>query len=361
MILGELYLFGRETDRDPRLEFHTLKSGDFEQKQQVLQDLLHDVGGALETEETIGEVSETAATLSFRWRLPETVSQEQRLSLLREKQRDVNLNVWPDTPLAVLDGKTPGEAAADWNYRSRVMATILLMELAAEQSGSSMDFNELRAKLSLPTRDDIDPETTDMAHVPIGRLHLVQVQKLRMEELLRQFDRATSSGAPRAARRIGQELLKRLDELPAESKPGLFGAMAALADNPQQALDYNRQGRVAAEALGRSPAAWLLRELEMHLAIGNSDAAAQLFQILQTRHIREPGIAEAMYSLMVRLGMVTPDGKLRATGPTDEPPPSQAVGQAPGASGESELWTPGGPQQPGKEGDGPQIWVPGMD
>ena len=70
-------------------------------------------------------------------------------ALIEAKRRDVNLTVWPTTPLPELDGKSPEVAAADPAYRVRLAAVILLLELTGEQSRSPFDYNELRGQVGL--------------------------------------------------------------------------------------------------------------------------------------------------------------------------------------------------------------------
>ena len=64
-ILGEMYLYGKQTDRDARVEFVSAKTADFEAKLQKLKELLGEFGGALEKEETTGQVAATTAALDL--------------------------------------------------------------------------------------------------------------------------------------------------------------------------------------------------------------------------------------------------------------------------------------------------------
>jgi hypothetical protein len=54
-ILGEMYLYGRETDREARLEFVTVKSADYERKLEVLAQLVGEHCGDVAKEEPIGQ------------------------------------------------------------------------------------------------------------------------------------------------------------------------------------------------------------------------------------------------------------------------------------------------------------------
>ena len=64
-VLGELYLFGRETDREARLEFVTTKTPDLDAKTERVRQLLAEFGGEVQKEETIREVSASSAALDL--------------------------------------------------------------------------------------------------------------------------------------------------------------------------------------------------------------------------------------------------------------------------------------------------------
>ena len=71
-ILGEMYLFGRETDREARLEFVTTKTPDMEAKTERIRQLLAEFGGEVQKEETIREVPAATAALTGAGGCPTT-------------------------------------------------------------------------------------------------------------------------------------------------------------------------------------------------------------------------------------------------------------------------------------------------
>ena len=60
----------------------------------------------------------------------------------------------------------------------------------------------------------------------------------------------------------------------------------------------------------RSPARYLLSTLIPCMQRGFSDVFTALFERIQRNHMSEPGIAQALYQLLVSMGVMTPDGKL---------------------------------------------------
>ncbi len=362
-VLGEMYVYGRETDRQARLEFVTVKSSDFAQKLQVLEKLLDEYCGTPEREESLGQVPAEVAAMSWQWRLPDDTPREKREELMEQKRRDMNLNVWPEIPLAALDGKRPVDVAGDPAYRVRLLGAILLLELAGERSRAAFDFDELRARLGLPTREEFDPGDADVTRLAPTRLHLLRAENLSDEQLLDAFEYAVTFHMPRAAVRLGQQLLGRPGLLRPEDRPRIFGLLATFAENVTQSFELLHQAREQAEAIGQSPAPWLFRELEMRMMTGDSRRATELFRVLQTRHINEPGVSQALYSLLVRIGAVTPDGKPAAAAMQEQPgqAPGVVTGQPEPAAAPEGLWTPDAPKRPEAGGEKPKLWVPGMD
>ena len=356
-ILGEMYLFGRETDREARLEFVTTKTPDLEAKTERIRQLLAEFGGEIQKEETIREVPAATAALTWRWRMPNDTTVDQRNTLIEQKRRDINLNVWPDTPLGELDGKRPAEVAGDPQYRVRLLAAILQLELAGEQGKFDFDFNELRSKLGLPLRVDIDLAELETRRVSLTRMHLVPTEKLPDEQLAGMYVLAVLYHLPRAVRRLAAEVLRRPSLESAISRAEVCHSLFVLSKTPDEALDWLLQAQRAAVAAKQSPARLLLEELELRRVRGEAEECRRLLMQLQTRHAQEPGVAQAIYAWLRNIGAIAPDGRMAAR-PDAAAQQAAAGAEAAPAAG---LWTPGQPAAPPAGQAKPSIWVPGMD
>jgi len=361
-VLGQGFLYGRETDREPRVEFVTARTDDFESKSGLIKRVLGDLGAEIESEETSGEMPASRLALAWRWRLPDGVSADRQRSLLKEKYVDVQMNVWPETPSPLLDGKRPVEVADDPAYRVRLLAAILLLEFNGESSKTPFDFNRLRAKLGLPTRDDFPSEGIDIEDVQPVRLHLLVPENLSDKDLATAYSRAWVNRAYRATARLGKEVLKRPSLKNRFDFDQVHYAQSVVATDPDDALQSIQDAEETAIAAGRSPAPWMVHELEIRLMRGEPKECQRLLSELNTRHIDEPGIQQAIYAWLVRIGVVRPSDSEGMPPSPQQPPadPAAAPGpEAPAAPGE--IWTPGNdkPASPGK--DKPGIWVPGMD
>jgi hypothetical protein len=342
------------------LEFVTTKTPDLETKTERIRQLLAEFGGEIQKEETIREVPAAAAALTWRWRMPNETTMDQRNQLIEEKRRDINLNVWPDTPLAELDGKRPAEVAGDPQYRVRLLAAILTLELAGEQGKFDFDFNELRSKLGLPLRVDLDPAELGTSRVSLTRMHLLPAEKLPDEQLAGMYVLSVLYHLPRAVRRLAAEVLRRPSLKSTISRAEVCHSLFVLSRTPDEALDWLLQAQRAAVEAKQSPARLLLEELELRRVRGEIEECRRVLMQLQTRHAQEPGVAQAIYAWLRNIGAITPDGRMAAR---PDVAAQQAAGAAMGteAAPASGLWTPGQPTAPPAGQSKPSIWVPGMD
>ncbi len=98
-------------------------------------------------------------------------------------------------------------------------------------------------------------------------------------------------------------------------------------------------------------------ELSYRLDRGEGQEAGRLLEHLEREHLREPGVGPAVQQLLVRHGLLRPDGMPSV--PAEAPSQPAAGIVVPGATAEpGALWTPEGAKPAGEK---PKIWVPGME
>lgn len=357
-VLGEILVYGKETDRDARVCFVFAKSSDADQKIAAFEDLLGELIGEMAEEKETGELPWESVELGWRWRLPDDMPPAQRVELLQAKRRDVNLNTWPATPLPTLDGKTPSDAAADPAYHVRILGRILLMELNAESMNFDFDANELREKLGLPRVDDLPAsDDLDVNELSILVLHRLPAEDLNDTQLINAYTNANAMRAARAIRRMAKEMVQRDSIVDAKGRVDLYSQLSSLAGNLDESLDYIKKAQEEAAKAKISPARLLLQEVQLHFARGEGEDAGEVIQTLQTNHADEPGVSEALFRMFLELGIINPDGSPRMQGQEAAHGPSVATEDAAPAA-EGGLWTPD--QGPAGEASKPKsdLWIP---
>ncbi|MBI2478669.1 MAG: hypothetical protein HYV60_08560 [Planctomycetia bacterium] len=330
-VFGEMYIYGRRTDRDARLEFSILRDDRFDAAKAALTEVLGEFVNGSPAEEVTGQIPKTTAALTWRWRLPDDTPPAKRREFVAEQRREVMLKRWPELALKTLGGKTPREAASLPKWKVPTLAAILLLELSSEQNGNEFDFNELRQALDLPTRDTIDPVGIDALKISIVKIPLLDVAKLSDEDLLILYRRVVLKHASEAIRHLAKEVLRR----------------SSLNDKVDKNETYDLLIRTAVDA----------KDASIRLASADSAACQKLVQTIQTRYMQEPGVAQGLYEILVSYGIISPEGMPAGPRRGAAPPRAAAAARPEPAS---KLWTPDAPAA-ASGGEKSKLWIPGMD
>lgn len=350
-IVGVLSYYGRQTDKAERLELVADRDEDFDETLRTLSAVTGDSLGERAAEEVVGRGSGAPAMRS-RWRFPDDTPVADRRRVVTQEQRRVLMEEWPTKPLAKLGGKSPLEAAGDPAMRLPVTAALMVLEQTAAAAVEPGVFVELRSKLGLPTPEPIDPKQVDLETIALSRVGRVDLRQASDDDLYSLYKRTELAGATDVAKLVAREAVDRpglAEDLPPED---LYGRLAALEPELDDALAWIERGRQSAEAAGKSNAGWDLAELELRVVEGQFEEANRIVHHLRDEHLKEKGIAERLYELLYALGAVpSPEDMARMQGEAAGPEP--AMSSAP--SGGSKLWTPGSDEP---TGGGSKIWTP---
>lgn len=359
--LGYLSVYGKQTDRPARLEYVVNRNEQFDSAKRTLEELAGDSIGPAGKEEVLDQRSKVQDELSVNWRLPDDTPYDHRVDLIGEHRRKVILDRWPDLSLPVLDGKTPSAVASDPSYRVRLLAAILVLEMASQRQQQQFDFNELRRKLNQPEAGPISPAGLDLDAVPLVRLHRLKVAELSDDQLWRVYLRAAGARHTPALRVFAEELVSRPSLDGRMDKAEAYGILADSVEDTRETLKYLNLARDEAVKQGQSSASWDLAELTVRLARGEPEEFSRLLNHLSTEHINEPGVRQALMQVLASAGLIGPDGRLRGMpagaapgGPMPVPTPTEAPAAEAGG-----IWTPGEEAPGGEKKSG--LWLPGMD
>ncbi|MCC9607145.1 hypothetical protein LOC68_14305 [Blastopirellula sp. JC732] len=358
-VLGEMLVFGKETDRDARLELSTMKNDKFDETVATLREVCGDTIGAAGEEKKLGEIPKAESSLTWSWRLPDSVTAAQKQALTHERRRQALLDSWTAQPQPALDGKTALDAIGDAALRVKLAAAVLVLENAGQAQQWKFDFNELRQKLQLPTLEKLDATQVDVDSLPSVRLYRIDPATLDDTGLVKAYGRSVIS-AERAAIRIFAEALLGRESLAAQIDKGeLYGQLARNSGDSDKAIEYLKKAQAAAVADGQSPGMWKLAELGLRLERREPQESQALLNDLTRNHMQEAEVARPLMQLLYQFGIIGPDGR-----PTNMPPggaPAPAAAQPAAGGG---LWTPDNPTgaaAPAGEAQKSKLWMPGMD
>ncbi len=352
-IVGSVYVYGKQTDREARLELVTSRSEEEESARNVVARIAGDSIGAAAEAKVIDQIHPLRHALAANWRLPDDTTPEQIRTLTAEFRTQNVLETWPTLPLPVLNEKSALEVKDDSKYRIKLAALVLLLEHSAQQEGTDLDFNLLRQKLNLPEAEAIDLSGRPLNDIPLARYPHLRVGQLADEHLIGVYQTAAAMGLRTLLRQVSEEILRRPT---LESKVDLgdvYRTLSMTAGGRDEMLGYINAGRDWTVKKGGSSAAWDLEELSLRLSMMESEEASRLIQHLMREHANEPGVRETLAELLQAAGVIGPDG--RPTGAM-QPQPAGAVPTE--AAEPGKIWTPEGEAtSQGKS----KLWVPGMD
>ncbi len=351
------FFFGKETDRDARLECFGLVEQDRPLVDAFLKELDDDADGLSKPS---GNVSRSQDMLSREWRLPNGSSREEFQKLADGYLEEALLGRWVEMSLGLLDGKTPREAASDSAYRAKVLAAIMVLDFWLEQSGARFDTNRLRSELGLPALEAIDALEAPITSLPLVRLARVDVTKISDDDVLAGYRRAVSFGAQAAVEKFGRELVGRETLSSRDERLQAYRLLARMTDDPDEAIALIEAGRRATVERGGSCANWDLLELSLRFERMESAEISRLMSHIESQHGREPGVIEALTQMLVQMGVLRPDGTPAM--PMGAPPTEDPSIVVPGGEAEEpgKIWTPDG-SSGSSEGEKPKLWTPGMD
>ncbi len=352
LVRAQVYLFGRQTDREARLEMLTRRDEHLMASKTAVAEIGGDALGTAGEEEVVDQEQASAHRLRNDMWMPLDTPHDHAQDLTFGHRRDTMLQRWPDVPFQRLDGKTPRQAAGEPNHHVTLLALILTTELAVQRRQAvSFDFNELRKVLDLPLAEPIDPEGKNLSELPLVRMSRLRMSELSDDQLLSVFLTASNCRATVASFLAAQEITQRPDLQNRAAKHDVYTLLGHLSEDTRDALKFLDQARAAAEEAGESSAQWDIQELMLRMRRVDNDDIKRLFEHISTEHINEPGVRQTMARLLVNAGVLNPDGS-----PAQSAEPAGIV--TPGGAGEEgKIWTPESetPEPSGQKG---AIWTP---
>jgi hypothetical protein len=354
-MVGQALLYGRQTDREARLEVMGVAADDLDAAGRLVHAAAGEYVEPEPKKEVVSHWSASQQALLPTWQPPRGASPETLETMMAEYTRDTILNRWPDRKLGVLGDRSPREAAADPACRARLMAAVLVLQSWAENLPGVPDFNELRATLGLPTLGVIQLYAERAIwELPIARLARLSAEGLSDQSLAAAYHRAAAFAVHAAAQKFAKAVVERSTFADVETRMAAYATLVRTERDVAKALDYVSQARRAMDDLKVSHASWDLMELSLCFAARDMQNAMRLIEHIQRQHLEEPGVGEALTRLLISVGLLRPDGT-PAYGPAAGGPTSPMPAAEPAAAGG--LWTPDSGSPPGPAAGG-KLWTP---
>jgi hypothetical protein len=359
--LGDVLLYGRETDQPARLVAYFYAD---EYESPALERLRALVGDELVGEPVREEIETTATHLQevrsrkFLGQLEEGVD----FTRLRiEVQKAPYLSKWCRTPHPWLEGKSPAEAVSDERLRKRVLALLTSLELDLPDEVSADLTPALRQQLGLPSHE-FDAEPVSLTNATIfPKLHRIDVSKLSDEGLRDAMLLAANRGTIASQRRLAWEVVRRVEQNTSIDPLMAYSVLANVAATVPEQVEWWNKVIAEAERRGKSPAQALLSLLTVFLRGQDYEGFSATFKRLAERHLNEPGVRESLQRITQALGLdraaaasqrgLPREAQIPGFAPARSPAPTEAPA--------GKLWTPDGSTASEAESKpASKLWLP---
>ena len=372
-LLASLMVFGRQTDRDPEAVLQGFEPDVAEAKPIVERLLACTFAPPVDTGRgRLPTTSPTAWLQNTQFRVkPGEVSKEPTAAdgpsaidrlLARQRQAvwDRFLQVWPDTPLPELLGKTPRQAAAEPGKETarRVEAMISEGEAASRQPEASAAWTTVRGKLGLPTPTPIR-SARPLEEVPPLRWHRVVLDGLDLDQLRVLFLTSLDAGFDLSAARAAEAIVSRPDAEPADRWEA-YGLLEDRAETSLEKLAIIGKLRELAKTLGANDGMLDVAELRIRFSRADEAGIMKLLNHLQREHARDQKVIAALAEVLGEAGvdLAALAAQSAASQMQGGPAGLPIGGGQPPAADAGRIWTPGG-DQGGAAGEKKSLWTPG--
>jgi hypothetical protein len=354
-LAGVVAIFGRQTNREERLELTTDRGPAFDKTVAALVEICGDAIGEMSEERVVGAITPTEQALNWRWHFPADTPPALRRRLIGEQRHLAIVERWAEVPRPGLRGKTPREAAGDPQLRIPLMAAVLILEQGSNSRGDGTSIAVLRDKLGLPQPATIEAAGMDVARLPMVRVPRLTLEPVSDEDLVQLYRRSVLVAARPATVKLAREVVSRPSMAKRIPPADAYRRLIAAEDDDAQALALIQEARDRSDAADESTAPWDLAELELHIASGNGQAAQAMLARIEQLHMDDPQVASAVYQLLYEAGVIRPEDLAAAQQMASEPVPAMAGGGAASSSG-SQIWTPDSDRP--ATGKKSSLWTP---
>lgn len=356
VIVAEAFVYAKQTDRAARIELVSVGKDQQDSARHFVQTEFGQwIDGDYESN-TVGDIPLIDHRLNVRLKIPKSVTPGQYRDLMTEQREQLYLEVWPEIPFNVLDGKTPKEASANGDLKIELMALIGILEQSADRVVfESFDFSRLRDQLGLPSPTEVDPDREDFGNLSPAMQMRLPFEKLDDQQLTSVYARNMAIGNLSVVRKTSLEILNRESITDNTGKSGILWTLAQVTSDDQQAIDYAKQAREAAVAEGENEGFGLVEELRIRLERGVVEGCNELIRVLRARFQGDQEVELHLLSTLQRFGLIGPQGQIPEL---PESSPQDLGGEsASGGESKSTIWTPD--QGTAEAGGGKsKLWVP---
>jgi tetratricopeptide (TPR) repeat protein len=342
-VVGRVYVFGRQTDRGAYLEFLSRTPEHLPFTHELLRKLCGDSLADVGPLRVVGQTPlliklAHPELLHFTLNAGNPLAEQPNAAELEKKRiRENVLEIWPQTPLKALDGKTPLEAVHDPVLLLRLSAIVALFEQRDLNRDLPTLIDELRERVGLPPEPSFGGPDLELDNLPLFRLNRVEPKALSNDQLFKMIAYAYRYNLSPANYRAATEVLDRPGFEPETAKILAYQIMATNSASWADVEKYLDPLIAIFKAKGESFAHALLLKTRFALVMGMAKQAVSLISELQSKYAGDEQTQERLFELISPYMQQLPDGRMSLRLPSHG---ERGAAQVAAAAKPSGLWTP---------------------
>ena len=371
--VGTVLLYGKQTDRDARLEIMETLDLNREAVTGILSDTLQDAMGESKEPQTSRETSIILAHIDGRLRFRNanqpTHSQIDGITRDFVGEGGPFQEWWFGHAFGELDGKTPLEATGDPKYRPRLLGMIEMIEFLFPARYALEATNAMRKRLGFAELGEItlpaDDPVIALSQLPVTRWFRVDTASIPNDRLAGELAMLDMIAEERGALHFAAALLERPFR---EVDPSLRAlAFRVLIDDAEDRADYETailwidRARNETQELNMSVGEWDVAELMVRIKQIDKPQAMRMIKHIMTQHRNNPQVMATMQTLFMQMGLINPDGTPTGNArqqPRRAPTPVGPFTSEPPPSSQSHSQISASPEPPPSPGNERKLWVP---
>ncbi|MDR2641208.1 MAG: hypothetical protein LBC74_00275 [Planctomycetaceae bacterium] len=319
-------LFGKETDKDARIEIIDLPKSEQKTVEILLKQILGDLLVTnLSKTETIKSHprSYELAILRLLFTPNRPLSPEQQEKLIEQYLTTTFTSQWLKTTFESLGNNTPINAAKEPAYKIRLLGLLSLLEHDVldvfDKIGTNV-VNKLRAILEYPLIDTIQIQgTTDeeqlqfLSGIPAWRWYRLDFKNLSDLALAEGFQLMHVINESRCLPKLAQEVLNRpLTSVDLKVRMLAYDSLIKIKrqnNELEEALKLIDKAKNESVLANTIDAAWYMHEIPIRLLLNQPKYVEDAINYVVNRYGNNEKIMREFYSLLMQLGIIRPGNK----------------------------------------------------
>lgn len=318
MVVGEVLLFGKQTDREARVDIVAVEDDRFDDAIAEVRDLLAGQSSGDPRREVMDTVDCEQHALSWVAAWPDDISRSQHEGLLKDAFPGM-LDRWSRLNFGVLGNKSVRDVVGDDEFRISLHGLCCCLLTSVERKYPQQMLRPFLDELQIPQPEPIPADALREREISPFQQRYLDFSGLPDEDLVFVHQHAMMIANVPVVRLVLDEILGR-DDFDAIPRYLTLALAARLTEgDDEKMLRLLEEARAEARQQGQPVGLLLVQEFELRLLRGMTEKLPALLQNIQLHHLEEPEVEYELVRVLQQHGLV--DGELPTDGPPAAPSP----------------------------------------